>query len=282
MSLRLAVPAALLCLFAASAAAEAAPARAALPAAQQPQTRLRYSISLAGLPVAHAGMTLAATADHYSSQIAWRTSGLADVLAGARGDAAASGQLGPRRPIPATYTLASGEGRKAAKVMLAMAGGTVKAAETQPPSRETPDLVPLQPRHRVDVLDPVSAVLMPARGGDADGGDLCRRTLPIFDGWTRYDIRLTPKTTLPNRRPGVTGPIVVCAARYVPVAGHRSQHRTTRFMEANEDLSVSFGRLEKADVWVPLEVSVRTMVGTAVVSIDSITTTGYDKTVVGR
>lgn len=281
MSPRLAVPAAALALLlAVPAVADAASAEAALPA--KPQTLLRYSVTLAGLPVARAQMTLTAVADRYTSQVTWRTSGLVDIFAGARGDATASGQLGHGRPQPSTYTLASGEGRKAVKVMLAMAGGAVKAAEAQPPSRQTPDLVPLQPRHRIDVLDPISAVLMPADAGSTDGGKVCDRTLPIYDGWTRYDIRLSPKATLPNKRPGVTGPVVVCAARYVPVAGHRAQHKTTRFMEANEDLSVMFGHLEKADVWVPLKVSVRTLVGTAEVEVDQIAAIGADKTATGR
>ncbi len=280
MSLRLAVPATALATLLVTSAAEAAPAKAAVPTT--PQTVLRYSVSLAGLPVARADMTLASNADHYTSRLTWRTSGLVDVFAGARGDASASGQLGTRRPVPATYTLASGDGRKAVKVMLAMAGGTVKAAEAEPPSRQAPDRVPLEPRHRVDVLDPLSAVLLPAKGEAADGGDVCRRTLQVFDGWTRYDIRLAPKTTLPNKRPGVTGPIVVCSARYVPVAGHRAEHKTTRFMEANEDLSVVFGRLEKADVWVPLKVSVRTMVGTAETELDSIAATGFGKSATDR
>jgi hypothetical protein len=96
------------------------------------------------------------------------------------------------------------------------------------------------------------------------------RTLPVFDGWTRYDIRLAPKTTLPNKRAGVTGPIVVCAARWVPVAGHRAESRVTRFMADNEDLSITFGRLEKADVWVPLRLSVRTLVGMADIELDRI------------
>ncbi len=276
MSHRIATAAALLCLgLTHPVAATAAAARAAPP--PTPETRIRYAVSLAGLPVARADMTLATAADHYASHLTWRTSGLVDLLAATRGDVSASGRLAPRSPVPATYTLASGEGRKAVKVMLAMVGGAVRASEVLPPSRHTPDLVPIAPRHRIDVLDPLSATLVLAKGEGSDGGDLCRRSLAIFDGWTRYDIRLSPKGTVPNRRPGITGPLVVCAARYVPVAGHRADHKVTRFMTDNQDLSVAFGHLEKADVWVPLKVSVRTMIGTAEVEIESIVTAGFDK-----
>lgn len=253
----------------------AASAKAALPAA--PETRLRYTVSLAGLTIAHADMSVATAADRYTTHLTWKTSGLAEVFAGNKGDVAASGHFGPRRPLPATYTLASGEGRKAQKVMLAMAGGAVKATEAEPPMRTGPDTVPLQNQHRVDVLDPLSATISLAKAGTTDGGDVCSRTLQIFDGWTRYDVRLSPKATLPNKRAGVTGPIVVCAARYVPVAGHRAESRVTRFMADNEDLSVAFGRLEKADVWVPLKINVRTLAGVAEIEADKIVAAGYDK-----
>ena len=277
MSPRLAARlAALLFLAAAPAtAARAGSAEAALPA--NTETRLRYSISLAGIPIARAEMAVTAAAARYASRLTWSTSGLAEVFAGSRGDVAASGRLAGRRPIPATYTLASGDGRKANRVMLAMAGGAVKAAEAVPPMRTGPDTVPLEPRHRVDVVDPLSATLMPAKGGPADGDDVCRRTLPIFDGWTRYDIRLTPKSSRPAEARGITGPIVVCAARWVPVAGHRADSRVTRFMAANEDLSIAFAHLEKADVWVPLRLSVRTLVGMADVELDRVVPPGADK-----
>lgn len=243
-----------------------------------PETRLRYGISLAGLPLARADMTVSTTGERYTTHLLWRTSGLIDVFAGSRGDASASGLTGRQRPSPTTYTLAAGEGRKAVRVVLAMAGGSVKAAEAVPPSRQTPDLVPLKPEHRIDVLDPLSATLVPAKSDKPDGSDVCQRTLPVFDGWTRYDIRLTPKGTLPNKRAGITGPLVVCAVRYVPVAGHRAEHKVTRFMTDNTDLQVTFGRLDKADVWVPMQVSVRTLIGTAEVELEQIAAVGYDKT----
>ena len=254
-----------------SAGVSAAPAATAAAPGQPPTTRLHYAVSLAGLPIARADLTLTAMPDdRYVTRLTWSTSGLVDVFAGTRGDAVATGRLGRGRPVPATYTLASGEGRKAAKVTLAMAGGAVKSAEALPPSRKTPDLVPLEPKHRVDVLDPLSAVLFATGPKAAAADDVCRRTLPIFDGWTRYDLRLTPKATLPNRQAGVTGPILVCAVRYVPVAGHRADHKVTRFMTDNEDLSVTFGHLEKVDAWIPIAVSVRTLVGTAEVKVDRI------------
>ena len=262
-------------LAAAPCAALAASAEAALP--PTPETRVRYSISLAGLPVAHADLTLGTLAGRYVTRLTWTTSGLADVVAGSHGDVAATGHFGSRRPVPATYTLAAGEGRKAMKVMLAMAGGAVKAAEAAPPMRTAPDTVPLEPQHRVDVLDPLSATLAPAGSAGTDPDGVCRRTLPIFDGWTRYDVRLLPKTTRDAARAGIDGPTVVCAARWVPVAGHRAQSRVTRFMADNEDLSIAFGRLQKAGVWVPLELSIRTRIGTVVVETDRITTPETDR-----
>ena len=69
------------------------------------------------------------------------------------------------------------------------------------------------------VVDPVSARLMPVVGtGDPTDAANCDRTLPIFDGWTRYDIRLEYKGAKPVKVEGFEGEAVICGARWVPVA----------------------------------------------------------------
>ena len=66
-------------------------------------------------------------------------------------------------------------------------------------------------------------------------------------------------------KPGYAGPVVVCNARYVPVAGHRPGRPATKFMEDNRDLSVWLAPVEGTRILMPLRISVRTMMGTLVV-----------------
>lgn len=58
----------------------------------------------------------------------------------------------------------------------------------------------------------------------------CNRTLPIFDGAARYDIKLSYSGTRQVALDGCNGSVVVCQARYVPIAGHRALRPSTKFM----------------------------------------------------
>jgi hypothetical protein len=60
---------------------------------------------------------------------------------------------------------------------------------------------------------------------------------------------------------GYSGPVAVCAVRYMPVAGHRRDRPATKFMEENRDLRVWLAPVEGAGVLIPIHVSIKTMVG---------------------
>lgn len=229
-------------------------------AATAEPSRLVYSVSVAGLPVAEADLALAESGRRYDLRLDWHTTGLLDLFAGAHGAVSADGRTGVERPTPAHYRLTGTTGRTALQVSLAMSGGRVRSATTEPQTKPSDDLVPLAPEHRRGVLDPLSAVLMPARG---DGAGVCDRTVPIFDGWSRYDVKLTPKAVRDTAPSGFSGPVMVCAVRWVPIAGHRTNHNGVRYMAANTDMEIAFGRLDGHDLWLPIDVRVATMIGSA-------------------
>jgi hypothetical protein len=135
-----------------------------------------------------------------------------------------------------------------------------------PPLEAREDRVPVKDAHKKGVVDPVSALLMPTlgKGSLTDAGN-CNRTIPIFDGATRFNIVLSYGSTQEVQKPGYSGPVLVCNVRYVPIAGHRAGRRATQFMVENRDISVWLAPVEGTRVLVPLRISVRTMVGTSVI-----------------
>ena len=84
-----------------------------------------------------------------------------------------------------------------------------------------------------------------ARGSLTDPAN-CNRTIPIFDGAARFDMVLSYGETQSVEKPGYKGPVLVCNARYVPIAGHRSLRPSTKFMEDNKDMQVWLAPVEKA------------------------------------
>jgi hypothetical protein len=70
--------------------------------------------------------------------------------------------------------------------------GTVKElAATVPPPKS--DRVPVTQTNRQGIVDPLTAMLFFAAAGEGLARDVCRHTLPIFDGQQRCDLKLAFK-----------------------------------------------------------------------------------------
>lgn len=228
--------------------------------------RVDYDISLAGLPLGTADLTSTFDGPKYKMQAAVKLSGLAKMLTGGKGAATASGAISGARPQPAAFAVTSRSSSDQRVVRMGLTGGNVEAVEITPPVEEKADRVPVKDEDKKGVVDPVSALLMPAISpGKLMDLANCNRTIPIFDGAARFDVVLSFDSTKAVDKPGYKGPVLVCNARYVPISGHRALRPSTKFMEENKDMSVWLVPLEGQRVLVPIRISVRTMVGTSIV-----------------
>ena len=154
-------------------------------------------------------------------------------------------------------------------IRMALADNTVTGVDISPPFQDKPDRVPLGPDDKRGVVDPVGAVVIPApASGPMLSPAACDRTIPIFDGYTRFDITLSYVGERTVSAKGYKGPVVVCAARYVPISGHQRNRPATKFMADNRDLEVWLAPIMSDHVLFPFRVSVRTMIGTTVVEAE--------------
>jgi len=252
------------------------PARAALPivaaaallaaptAAQAETLTATYAISLAGLPIGTANLRAEIGSGAYKLDIRAGMTGLAGAMMKSSGVGVASGSLtGAGRLTSSGYAINSTSSDGARRVQVAMNAGNVQFATLDPPLEDRPDRVPVTDAHRRGVVDPVSALLMPLPTKSTDPLDPsgCDRTIPIFDGATRFDVILSHKGRSEVRGQGYSGPALVCAARFVPHAGHRPDRRATQFMVANRDMEVWLVPVGSTRLLAPHRISVRTMVG---------------------
>jgi hypothetical protein len=228
--------------------------------------KVDYHISLAGIPLGYADLATSLEGPKYKVQVGAKLTGLAGLLTGGRGAATAAGALSGAQPVPASFAVTSRSSSDQRTVRMGLTGGSVGAVEITPPLEEKADRVPLKESHRRGILDPVSALLMPAasRGSVTDPGN-CNRTLPVFDGAARFDVVLSYEETKQIEKPGYTGPVLVCSARYLPIAGHRALRPSTKFMEDNREMQVWLAPVEGSRLLVPLRIAVQTMVGMSVI-----------------
>ena len=103
--------------------------------------------------------------------------------------------------------------------------------------------------------------------GVPSGHRACNRTVRVFDGWTRYDVQLSYKETkaIDGGADPYSGRIIVCAARYVPIAGHRSTRKAVQDMANNKRLEVWLAPVASMPVLVPFRILIGTDLGDLII-----------------
>jgi hypothetical protein len=229
-----------------------------------------YHLSLIGLPLGAAHLKAEIDQEAYTINVEAGLSGLARLMTGGKGTASAKGLMQWERIKPLAYQVSSQSSNDARLVRMVLNKGAVSSIEIIPPIDKKPDHVPVRDEHKQNITDPVSALIMPlkAQYGEQDK-EQCNRVLKIFDGAARFDISLTYLRTEPFKMKGYEGPVLTCAARYIPVSGHRALRKSTRFMENNRELFVSLVPVMEAKVLMPVKISVKTMIGTSVMKAEN-------------
>ncbi len=226
--------------------------------------RASYAVSLIGLPIGTATVTAALELQRYKVEVQARLTGLAGMVTGGRGAGSASGALMAGRLQSTGYAASGTNGKESRTVRMALSGGQATAVEIVPPIVKKPDAVPVEDSHKRGVTDPVSALLMPVpTGKDPVSQAACDRIIPIFDGNARYDIALSFSGVRQVQSKGYAGPVAVCKARFVPIAGHRN-NRATRFMAENRDIEAWVAPVG-GQLVAPYRISVRSEIGMVVI-----------------
>ena len=225
-----------------------------------------YSVSLVGLPIGVANLEANLTQSSYTIDARAKISGLAYLFSRARGASTGSGAIVENHVVPATFATIASNANMTRTIRMSLSANAVTGVDITPPFDDKPDRVPLTERDKQGVVDPVGAVVVPVPAkGPLVGPASCDRKIPVFDGYTRFDIDLSYVGQRNVSAKGYNGPVAVCAIRYVPVAGHRRDRPSTKFMADNKDLEVWLAPVASAHVLLPFRVSARTMMGTAVI-----------------
>jgi hypothetical protein len=237
----------------------------------------QYDISLSGIPIGVADVGAQLEGERYRLDLRARLTGLVGVLTGGKGGATASGTLSGAHVYPSSFALTSATGEATRTLRMALDAGTVQQVEIAPPlpDWDKPDRVPVSEAHKRNIVDPLSAVLMPvtikAEGTEAAA---CNRSIPVFDGAMRFNIVLAYAGSRSVDSDSYRGPVVVCSVRYVPIAGHRPNRRVTKFMEANREIETWLAPLPGEKLFVPYRISVKTLIGTTVIEASRFTGEG--------
>lgn len=239
---------------------------AGLAGARAETWRAVYNVSLIGLPIGTADVNGQVSPTAYRIEANAKIVGLATMLSNAKGAATGAGAIADGRVLPASFATTAANSKMTRTVRMALNEGVVTGVDISPPVEEKPGRVPLRQQDERGIVDPVGATIVPvAANQPLIGPAACNRSIPIFDGYTRFDLRLSYVGQRRVAAKGYSGPVVVCSARYVPIAGHNPDRPAVKFMINNKQMEVWLAPIEPAHVLAPFRASVGTMIGTLVV-----------------
>ncbi|WP_026620215.1 hypothetical protein M728_002557 [Ensifer sp. WSM1721] len=220
-----------------------------------------YSIALAGLPVARASFHTEVEKNRYTISGTLNSAGLVDIISRTRGQTRVSGVIGRDRLRASEYSMSYRSGRKERAINVSFRNGNVVHASMVPKRNPLPkNWVPVTGRDMRNVLDPLSGLIIPA------SSRVCPNTLPIFDGESRLDIKLSPKGTRNFRTKGFAGEVIVCGIRFVPKAGYRKGREDVEYLRRLETMEIWYAKANGVDVYAPVYARIPTKIGPVTVS----------------
>jgi hypothetical protein len=228
--------------------------------------RARYSVNLVGLHIGDATANGVLGPQSYKVDLNAHLTGFAALVVNLKTAFSSSGAILRGAIVPSAYATTSATSQETRTVRMALTNGSVKGLEISPPFEDKEGRVPLTEASKRNIVDPMSAFIIPVAAGESlVGPAACAKSIPIFDGFTRFDVKLSYAGTRNVSTQGYSGPVSVCTARYVPVAGHKPDSKSTRFMTENRQIEAWLAPVERARVVVPYRISLLTMAGMAVI-----------------
>ncbi len=188
------------------------------------------------------------------------------------GNFSGHGALEPAGVRPAAFEMSYKSKKKVTSVKIGFADGAVNAVALVPNKPPPPETIKLKPEDLKNVFDPMAASIAMS---DATPADACNRTIPVFDGKARYDLRLSFKRREPiseRQASGQPKELVVCRVKYVPVAGHKPKDFTDPWIDYN-NIEIALRPVPKVGIYVPYRVTIPSPIGSAVMTADTINIT---------
>ncbi len=214
-----------------------------------------YSIALAGLPIAKASFHTELKANRYTISGTMNSAGLADLFAETSGQTSVSGTVGRDRLSASEYKVRYKTGKRGRAIDVQFRNGDVTSASMKPARKIPKNWIPVTKADMRNVVDPLSGLIFPA------GTRVCPKSVPVFDGESRMDLKLSAKGTKPFKTEGFQGDVIVCGIKFVPKSGYRKGRDDVDYLRKLETMEIWFAKAESVNVYAPVYVRIPTSYG---------------------
>jgi hypothetical protein len=233
----------------------------------QGKLQAEYSISMAHITVGKGAWTTDIGTDQYAATASGSASGILSVLVSGEGVISVQGMIKDGRLQPSVFTSKMDSSDDKTDLRMRFENGNVVELVADAPSTAEPR-VPVTEVHRQGVLDPLSALLIPVAGtSEVISVEACQRTLPVFDGRRRYDLKLAFKRADKVKADkGYQGGVVVCSLAFQPIAGHRPASALIKYLSQGRDMELWLAPIAGTRILAPFRLSITNLIGNIVIN----------------
>jgi hypothetical protein len=224
-----------------------------------------YTISFARIRVGDITATVVFGDTEYAMSASGRAGGFMKVLMDGEGSFTTRGTITDGHPVPTNFSSKIVSNAETSDVTMVLDEGSVKELAAAPlPSSGR---VPVTEANRQGIVDPLTAMLFSAAAaGEGLSQEACRRTLPIFDGHQRYDLKLAFKRMdKVTAEKGYAGPVVVCSLRYEPIVGHSASNSLVKYLSEGREMEMALAPIAGTRLLAPFRLSVVSMLANLVI-----------------
>ena len=238
-----------------------------------------YRVDLGSFNLGDFKLTTTFRGDEYQMRGEGRFTILQGLIYEWRGVTASKGRVTSEGPAPAMYALNySDGGAKTAQLRMTFDDRGVSSVSMSPGNRPNPSTIPVTPEQLEGVLDPMSGAFLSAHSQNPNGDlNVCNQTLPVFDGMQRFDLVITPKRAVNVQRAtpgGYAGPAVICAVKFIPIAGYQPDNPGIKLMAQTNEIEVWLIPVRNTNMYVPYRIVLPTPIGYGSALVTSIQVAG--------
>jgi Protein of unknown function (DUF3108) len=232
----------------------------------QAKLEAQYTATLLGLPIGHISWTIDLNNSRFSSVATGSIAGFLRLFLDAQGSVVADGRLTNGKPAASNFQLKLLAGKWSDEIGIVFSGNRAKETVLPTSSSPSPAYVPIKDADRVGASDPMTALIVYVGGNGATTvPQACERTVAIFDGHTRYDLRLAfERFGVAHPTEGYQGEVVVCSAKFLPVAGYDPKHFLVTYLAAQHETEIWLAPLSGTRLLVPYRASISTPMGVGI------------------
>jgi hypothetical protein len=225
-----------------------------------------YTISMAHITVGKGSWAANIADEGYTITASGSAAGILSVLISGDGSLTAHGSLKEGRLLPESFKSTLNIDDEKTELRMRFENGNVTELVAEAVA-STEGRVPVIEAHRHGIIDPLSALLVPVAGsGELLTSEACQRSLPIFDGRRRYDLKLTFKQMEKVKADkGYQGPVVVCSLTFQAIAGHRANSALVKYLSQGRDMELWLAPIAGTRVLAPFHLSITNLIGNIVI-----------------